>query len=55
MNGELLEKPFSPDPIKQREDLYGDVLDYVEGISRDPMLSDAFNAEWTFNSRPPCL
>ena len=48
MNRELLEKPFSPDQIKQREGLYGDVLDYVEGSAVIQRLNDAFNAEWTF-------
>src|SRR5436309_4172167 len=48
MNRELLEKPFSPDQIKQREGVFGDVLDYVEGSAVIQRLNEAFNAEWTF-------
>src|SRR6266571_6595950 len=48
MNRELLEKPFSPDQIKQREGLYGDMLDYVEGSAVIQRLNDAFNADWSF-------
>ena len=48
MNRELLEKPFSPDQIKQREGLYGDVLDYIAGAAVIQRLNEAFNAEWTF-------
>ena len=48
MNRELLEKPFSPDQIKQRDGLYGDVLDYVEGSAVIQRLNEAFNAEWAF-------
>jgi hypothetical protein len=48
MNRELLEKPFSPDQIKQRKGLDGDVLDYIEGAAVIQRLNDAFNAEWTF-------
>ena len=31
MNRELLEKPFSPEQIKQRDGNFGKTLDYVEG------------------------
>ena len=48
MNRELLEKPFSPDQIKQREGLYGGVLDYIAGAAVIQRLNEAFNAEWTF-------
>src|SRR5437870_10656439 len=48
MNRELLEKPFSPDQIKQREGLHGDVLDYIAGAAVIQRLNEAFNAEWTF-------
>src|SRR5438128_715302 len=48
MNRELLEKPFSPDQIKQRKGLDGDVLDYIEGAAVIQRLNDVFNAEWTF-------
>src|SRR5438093_13670798 len=49
MNRELLEKPFSPDQIKQREGLYGDVLDYIAGAAVIQRLNEAFNAEWAFD------
>src|SRR5437773_10507596 len=48
MNRELLEKPFSPDQIKQREGVYGDVLDYVEASAVIHRLNEAFEAEWMF-------
>src|SRR5438552_5137999 len=48
MNRELLEKPFSPDQIKQRKGLDGDVLDYIEGAAVIQRLNDVFNAEWSF-------
>jgi hypothetical protein len=31
MNRELLEKPFDPDQIKQREGNFGKTLDYSQG------------------------
>jgi hypothetical protein len=31
MNRELLEKPFEPNQIKQREGNFGKKLDYIEG------------------------
>ena len=31
MNRELLEKPFAPEQIKQRDGNFGKTLDYVEG------------------------
>ena len=48
MNRELLEKPFSPDQIKQREGVFGDVLDYVEASAVIYRLNEAFEAEWMF-------
>src|SRR5437899_879550 len=48
MNRELLEKPFSPDQIKQREGVFGDVLDYVEASTVIHRLNEAFEAEWMF-------
>ena len=30
MNRELLEKPFEPNQIKQREGNFGKILDYIE-------------------------
>jgi len=48
MNRELLEKPFDPDQIKQREGNFGKTLDYVEGHSIIQRLNDAFDANWSF-------
>jgi hypothetical protein len=47
MNRELLEKPFEPDQIKQREGRNG-TLDYVEGHSVIARLNDAFDGHWSF-------
>jgi len=48
MNRELLEKPFDPEKIKQREGSFGKMLDYIEGHSVIQRLNDAFDAEWSF-------
>ncbi len=48
MNRELLEKPFDPEQIKQREGEYGKMLDYVPGHSVIQRLNDAFEAKWSF-------
>jgi len=48
MNRELLEKPFDPDQIKQREGKFGKILDYVPGHSVIQRLNDAFDAQWSF-------
>ena len=48
MNRELLEKPFSPEQIKQREGNFGKTLDYVEGHTIIHRLNDAFDANWSF-------
>ena len=48
MNRELLEKPFDPDQIKQREGNYGKMLDYIEGHAVINRLNDAFDANWSF-------
>ncbi len=47
MNRELLEKPFGPEQIKQREGNFG-ILDYVEGHTVIQRLNDAFDADWSF-------
>jgi hypothetical protein len=47
MNRELLEKPFEPDQIKQREGRDG-TLDYVEGHSVIARLNEAFDGRWSF-------
>ena len=48
MNRELLEKPFDPNQIKQREGNFGKMLDYVEGHQIIQRLNDAFDANWSF-------
>jgi hypothetical protein len=48
MNRELLERPFDPDQIKQREGNFGKTLDYIEGHSIIQRLNDAFDARWSF-------
>ena len=48
MSRELLEKPFAPDLIKQRDGNFGKTLDYVEGHAVIQRLNDAFDAKWSF-------
>ena len=48
MDRELLEKPFEPEKIKQREGSFGKTLDYIEGHSVIRRLNDAFSGEWSF-------
>jgi len=48
MNRELLEKPFTPEQIKQREGSFGKMLDYIEGHAVIQRLNDAFDANWSF-------
>lgn len=48
MNRELLEKPFAPDQIKQRQGNYGQILDYVEGHAMISRLNEAFDGNWTY-------
>ena len=48
MNREILEKPFGPEQIKQREGNFGKKLDYIEGHSVIQRLNDAFDADWSF-------
>ena len=49
MNRELLEKPFEPSQIKQREGMFGKTLDYIEGHAVIQRLNEAFEAEWSFS------
>jgi hypothetical protein len=49
MNRELLEKPFEPSQIKQREGNFGKTLDYIEGHAVIQRLNDALEAEWSFS------
>ena len=44
MNRELLEKPFDPNQIKQREGNFGKMLDYVEGYSIIILISRIINS-----------
>jgi len=48
MNREILEKPFGPEQIKQREGNFGRMLDYIEGHEVIQRLNDAFDADWSF-------
>ena len=45
MNRALLEKPFDPNQIKQREGNFGKMLDYIEGHTVVKRLNDSFEAE----------
>jgi len=49
MNRELLENPFGPSQIKQREGMFGKTLDYIEGHAVIQRLNEAFEAEWSFS------
>jgi hypothetical protein len=48
MNRALLEKPFGPEQIKQREGNFGKTLEFVEAHSVIQRLNDAFDGEWSF-------
>ena len=48
MNRALLEKPFEPSQIKQRQGNFGHILDYVEGHVVTSRLNDAFEGNWSF-------
>jgi hypothetical protein len=48
MNRALLEQPFEPSQIKQREGRKGQLLDYVEGHAVIQRLNDAFEGHWSF-------
>jgi len=48
MNRPLLEKPFGPENVKQRQGSFGNTLDYVEGHAVVARLNEAFEANWTF-------
>ncbi len=48
MKREILEKPFAPEQIKQRNSSYGRTLDYVEGHTVIQRLNEAFNGAWSF-------
>jgi hypothetical protein len=48
MNRQILEQPFGPEQIKQREGNFGKTLDYIEGHAVIQRLNDAFDADWSF-------
>ena len=48
MNREILERPFNPEQIKQREGNFGKMLDYIEGHAVIQRLNDAFEGDWSF-------
>jgi len=48
MNRALLEKPFEPANVKQRQGSFGNTLDYVEGHAVIARLNEAFEATWAF-------
>jgi hypothetical protein len=47
MNCEVLEKPFAPDQIKQRQGNFG-TLDYIEGHAVIQRLNEALEGMWSF-------
>jgi hypothetical protein len=49
MNREMLEKPFTPDQIKQREGNFGKTLDYIEGHAVIARLNESFESLWSFS------
>jgi len=48
MNRSLLEAPFPPEQIRQREGKGGQVLDYVEGSAVIQRLNEGLNGAWSF-------
>jgi len=48
MNRELLEKPFAPNQIKQRQGTFGQTLDYLEGHTVIARLNEVFKSNWSF-------
>jgi len=48
MNRALLEKPFEPTEVRQRQGIFGHILDYVEGRVVTSRLNDAFESNWSF-------
>lgn len=48
MNRQLLETPFPPDQIKQRNGSFGNKLDYIEGHLVIQRLNEAFDGCWSF-------
>jgi recombination DNA repair RAD52 pathway protein len=54
MNRALLEKPFDPAQIKQRQGYFGHILDYIEGHAVIARLNEAFDVNWTFEVTEHC-
>ena len=52
MNREILEQPFGPEQIKQREGNFGKKLDYIEGRAVIQRFNDAFDGDWSFVITP---
>lgn len=48
MNRTLLEAPFPPEQIRQREGKAGQVLDYVKGSAVIQRLNEALSGRWSF-------
>lgn len=48
MNRTLLEDPFLPHQIKQRQGAHG-MIDYIEGHAVIQRLNDAFDGDWCFD------
>jgi len=48
LNRKLLEQPFEPKHIKQRQGNFGRILDYVEGHAVTSRLNNAFEGNWSF-------
>ena len=46
---QVLEAPFPPEVIKQREGSYGRMLDYVEAWAVIARLTEAFEGNWSFD------
>ena len=48
MNKEMLEAPFPPEQVRQRQGNFGNILDYVEAHAVIQRLNDALNSDWSF-------
>ena len=45
---EILERPFAPEQIKQRQGNFGQTLDYIEGHEVIQRLNEAFDGDFSF-------
>jgi hypothetical protein len=48
MNRDILEAPFAPEQIKQRQGNFGQKLDYIEAHAVIQRLNDALDSAWSF-------